>query len=333
MKLITVEDMFSKFRRNDVVHNHIFIYQVIAAAGSLIQGDPDDDNKQRVTPDGRPWMTSMGFRRKVRDHVDYLRTVGELGPGYDIYIRSGVRFNTINEARHDEIVASKRPKGVQKPKGAKARWASAEERQIVTRDLSKNFFDQRAFGQVNSTGEDKIADNATGPVQVPHLIAFDRAAMMDTGITCRASANEAQADQNMGTISAVQFALMPAVSLVNPRFAMQTGFTYNDLDVYLAATHDMWDSGRSNGRSGMELVSTHIFFHDREEGRVAPRTRAPLHKVRQAVKVERLFKGDYPTCLEDYAISYDPSAVLTDTISMAEYNGQSIFRKLGVVGA
>ena len=58
-------------------------------------GDPDSGNMPRVDPEtGRGIVTDVCLKRKIRNYVE---TVKEDEPGYEIYIKSGVPLNKSDE--------------------------------------------------------------------------------------------------------------------------------------------------------------------------------------------------------------------------------------------
>jgi CRISPR-associated protein Csd2 len=290
-----------------VVDRHVYVVQLIEIEDSNFQGNPDEGNAPRRDHMGRAHMTPMGYKRKIRNIVLERALSGEIDANkYDIFVKGGAKYNTLIEAVHDTLSGSV-PADTGEPdvkgKKLKKRIGNVSSRRSVASVLAARYFDVRAFGQVTSTG-DQLCDYVCGPVVVPDILTVDPVRFDPNTITCCATANESQADRNMGSRDRVVYGVAKPFLAINPFHAKQTGFTWTDLDVLLDAICNMWDHSQSAGRPIITHLETHVFLHCNNPGTMMARTRVSSRVVRDSIRVISKVPG-IPMSRQDYNISYD----------------------------
>ena len=105
-------------------------------------GDPDAGNMPRVDPEtGYGLVTDVCLKRKIRNYVE---TVKEGEPGFEIYIKDGVPLNTSDFRAFEELNVD--PKDVKKLK------KDDPQLDLKLRDfMCRAFYDVRTFGAVMTT--------------------------------------------------------------------------------------------------------------------------------------------------------------------------------------
>lgn len=245
-------------------------------------GDPDAGNLPRVDPEtGNGLVTDVCLKRKVRNYVQ----LANKGVGYDIFIKEkGVLNNLIAEAHEEEGVKSKE-------KGEKTEAA----RQVMCR----KYYDVRTFGAVMSTGEN--AGQVRGPVQLTFARSIDQVMPLEYSITRMAVATEAEAEKQqgdnrtMGRKFTVPYGLYRCHGFISAPFAVQTGFSEDDLNLFWDAILMMFEHDHSAARGQMATRKLIVFKHDSAMGN------HPSHVLFDKVKVE--VKQKPARDCSDYAIT------------------------------
>lgn len=245
-------------------------------------GDPDAGNLPRVDPEtGNGLVTDVCLKRKVRNYVQLVNK----GVGYDIFIKEkGVLNNLIAEAHKEEGVKSKE-------KGEKTEAA----RQVMCR----KYYDVRTFGAVMSTGEN--AGQVRGPVQLTFARSIDQVVPLEYSITRMAVATEAEAEKQqgdnrtMGRKFTVPYGLYRCHGFISAPFAVQTGFSEDDLNLFWDAILMMFEHDHSAARGQMATRKLVVFKHDSAMGN------HPSHVLFDKVKVE--VKQKPARDFSDYAVT------------------------------
>ena len=126
-------------------------------------GDPDAGNMPRIDPEtGYGVVTDVCLKRKIRNYVE---TVKEGEPGFEIYIKEGVPLNVSDRRAYEEL-------GID-PKETKKLKKDNPQLDVQLRDcMCKAFYDIRTFGAVMTTF---VKDNLNcGQVRGPVQLTFSR---------------------------------------------------------------------------------------------------------------------------------------------------------------
>lgn len=255
-------------------------------------GDPDAGNLPRVDPDtGMGLVTDVCLKRKIRNYIQLTKGTE---PGYDIFVKERAVLNYLIEAGWD---AANPGKDVAALKGADKN--TAEDR--ARAEMCRRYFDIRAFGAVLSTGT-KTAGQVKGPVQIAFARSVEPITTLEHTITRMAVTNAANAgnQRTMGRKFTVPYGLYRCCGFISPFFAKQTGFGEEDLQLFWAALHDMFEHDRSAARGLMSARRLVIFKHQSELGS------APAADLFARVKCERTTDPTTPArSFEDYKITVD----------------------------
>jgi CRISPR-associated protein Csd2 len=140
------------------------------------------------------------------------------------------------------------------------------------------FVDDRTYGRLFT---DPMNEGDTGPVQISHLQTLHPIEIIEMAIGCTAVANykeKATKDNTIGRMSIINFGLYSGTITINPRHAQTTGFTWNDLNMFLNTVPMLWDLSQSTSRTGVSHERLYLFIHESAYGS------APLNKLVKLVK-------------------------------------------------
>ncbi len=138
--------------------------------------------------------------------------------------------------------------------------------------LCKNFFDIRTFGAVLSLKSAPNCGQVRGPVQLTFARSVDPIVASEHSITRMAVATEAEAEKQhgdnrtMGRKHTVPYGLYRAHGFVSSFLAKQTGFSADDLELFMKALEDMFEHDRSAARGQMATRGLYVFKHESELG-------------------------------------------------------------------
>lgn len=254
-------------------------------------GDPDAGNMPRIDPEtGYGLVTDVCLKRKIRN---YIETVKEGEPGFEIYIKDGVPLNTSDFRAFEELNVD--PKDVKKLK------KDDPQLDLKLRDFMCNaFYDVRTFGAVMTTfvKNGLNCGQVRGPVQLTFARSVDPIIPQEVTITRVAITTEADAEKKgteMGRKYVVPYALYRCEGFVSANLARKTtGFSEDDLSLLWEAIINMFEHDHSAARGKMAVRSLVVFRHDSELGN------APSYKLFDAVSVERKEGVEYPRSFADY---------------------------------
>jgi CRISPR-associated protein Csd2 len=272
-------------------------------------GDPDAGNLPRVDPEtGQGLVTDVCLKRKVRNFIGLVK--GEKPP-FEIYVKEKAVLN----GQHDrawEAVSPKSPKAERKKLPKKE-----EEARQLTNWMCHNFFDIRAFGAVMTT--DVNCGQVRGPIQFAIGRSIDPVVSQEHAITRCAVTNERdlEKERTMGRKFTIPYGLYRVHGFLNPHLAEQTGFNSNgeDLDLFLKALEQMFESDRSAARGEMSARNLVLFRHE------SPLGNAQAHKLFDRVKIERKASAEGDA---SPARSYDDYAIAINDVDLPP--GISILR-------
>lgn len=254
-------------------------------------GDPDAGNMPRVDPEtGYGLVTDVCLKRKIRNYVE---TVKEGEPGFEIYIKDGVPLNTSDFRAFEELNVD--PKDVKKLK------KDDPQLDLKLRDfMCRAFYDVRTFGAVMTTfmKNGLNCGQVRGPVQLTFARSVDPIIPQEVTITRVAITTEADAEKKgteMGRKYVVPYALYRCEGFVSANLARKTtGFSDDDLSLLWEAIINMFEHDHSAARGKMAVRSLVVFKHDSELGN------APSYKLFDAVSVKRKEGIEFPRSFADY---------------------------------
>lgn len=257
-------------------------------------GDPDAGNMPRVDPEtGLGLVTDVCLKRKIRNYVE---TVMEDEPGYEIYIKSGVTLNSSDQRACSRL-------GVTDLKKAKKDDPELDRK---LRDfMCQNFFDVRTFGAVMTTfvKANLNCGQVRGPVQMGFAKSVDPVVPQEVTITRMAVTTEADAEDKrntMGNKFIVPYGLYRAEGYISANLARKTtGFSEADLELFWKAIINMFELDHSAARGNMAVRQLVVFKHSSELGE------APAHKLFELVKIHRKDDAKPARCYADYEVTID----------------------------
>ena len=228
-------------------------------------GDPDAGNMPRRDPNSeRGIVTDVCLKRKIRNFVE-LYPPERQSPdenGFNILIKQGAVIET--EQKKGENAAKAAVKAGELPDGKEGADKQAE---FAIKWLCREFYDLRTFGGVVSTGNGVLKGSAFGQVRGPVQITFgqsvDPISPMEVSITrCAVTKEEDKnRERTMGNKYIVPYALYVAKIYVSPAFAKKTGFTDEDLALFLKALEWMFSPDPSAARAEMAVRGIYDFEH------------------------------------------------------------------------
>ena len=264
-------------------------------------GDPDAGNMPRIDPEtGYGLVTDVCLKRKIRDYVE---TVKEGDPGYEIYIKDGVPLNRSDSRAFDEL-------GINEKEIKKLKKDNPEIDTQLRNVMCKTFYDVRTFGAVMTTfvKNNLNCGQVRGPVQLTFSRSVDPIIAQEVTITRVAITKEDAAEKKiteMGRKYIVPYGLYRFEGFVSANLARKTtGFSDEDLELLWQAIINMFDNDHSAARGKMAVRSLIVFRHDSELGC------APSYKLFDAVSVAKHDDVEAPRSFADYGdVTVDEDAI------------------------
>ena len=264
-------------------------------------GDPDAGNMPRIDPEtGYGIVTDVCLKRKVRNYVE---TVKEDDPGFDIYVKDGSILN-VNDARAFEAL------GIDAKDIKKLKKDDPELDEKIRDFMCETFYDVRTFGAVMTTFVKGALNcgQVRGPVQLTFARSVDPIIPQEVTITRVAITTEADAEKKgteMGRKYVVPYALYRGEGYVSANLARKsTGFSEDDLSLLWDAIVNMFEHDHSAARGKMAVRALVVFKHDSELGN------APSYKLFDAVSTQKKAGVEAPRSIDDYEeITVDEGAV------------------------
>lgn len=259
---------------SEIIKNRIDFIYIFDVKDGNPNGDPDAGNLPRVDAEtGMGLVTDVCLKRKVRNYVQVARNCHD---GYDIFIKEKAVLNTLIDASHEEETVKNKEKGGDKTEAAR-------------KVMCKKYYDVRTFGAVMSTG--KNAGQVRGPIQLTFSRSVNPIVATEHSITRMAVATEKEAEKQsgdnrtMGRKATVPYGLYVCYGFISANLAKQTGFSEEDLQIFIEALQNMFDQDHSAARGLMSAQKLILFKHSSELGN------APANKLFDRVKVEKLCNG------------------------------------------
>jgi CRISPR-associated protein Csd2 len=256
-------------------------------------GDPDAGNLPRIDVEsGQGLVTDVCLKRKIRNFI--AMTSGG-ADGKLIYFTEGSVLNDLQQKAHDSVgipaAESKAPKDGKKSDATK--W------------MCKTYFDVRTFGAVMST--EVNCGQVRGPVQLSFARSIDPIVSSEHAITRSSVTNkkDIEKERTMGRKFTIPYGLYKAHGFVNPFLAQQTGFSDEDLELFLNALENAFQFDQSAARpaGSMNPRALIVFKHDTALGA------APSHKLFDLVSITRKADIEVPRSFSDYEVTIDESAI------------------------
>lgn len=268
-------------------------------------GDPDAANSPRVdAEDMHGIVTDVCLKRKVRNYVltkCYDEETNRVKDGFDIFIKERAVLDTLVNNQYE--YTSVQEKSTTEEKKAEAK-----------KQLCKNYYDIRTFGQVIATSGK--TDQVRGPIQLTFARSVDKITPRSFSITRMAVTTEQEAERQdgenrtMGRKATVPYGLYVCHGFISANLAKQTGFSEDDLALFFEALQNMFDVDRSAARGLMSAQKLIVFKHDSVLGN------APANKLFDRVKVTKNCTSA-PRSFNDYTVTIDKEG-LPETITIEE---------------
>ena len=259
-------------------------------------GDPDAGNMPRIDPEtGYGIVTDVCLKRKVRNYVE---TVKEDDPGFDIYVKDGSILN-VNDARAFEAL------GIDAKDIKKLKKDDPELDEKIRDFMCATFYDVRTFGAVMTTFVKASLNcgQVRGPVQLGFARSVDPIVPQEITITRVAITTEKDAEKKgteMGRKYIVPYGLYRVEGFVSANLARKTtGFSEEDLALLWDAILNMFENDHSAARGMMAVRKLIIFRHEKELGN------APAWKLFERVRVARKADVTVPRSFTDYEWTVD----------------------------
>lgn len=246
-------------------------------------GDPNANNEPRQDDEtGIGIISDVCLKRKIRNAVENIKN-DEVG--FKIFTKT---WEVLNKGIEDSQKIN--------PDG----WVS---------HLCSNYFDIRSFGGVLSTGTAKgDRDGAiTGPIQIGFSKSIDPVYIKEITITRDCVTNEKDVDnqRTMGCKYIIPYALYRTQITVNPFQANRrntgiTGFSENDMELFIVALQKMFELDRSAARGVITMRKMFVFKHESNLGNY------PSHKLMEGISINKKEGVEYPRHFSDYVVEINP---------------------------
>ena len=286
----------------DSTRRHDFVLLFDVTDGNP-NGDPDAGNLPRVDPETMHGLvTDVAIKRKVRDWIDLAK--GNEGR-FKIYVQSGEALITKHKRAYEDLKI--------KSSGAKQNAGDVDK----ARDwMCQNFYDVRMFGAVMTVSVN--CGQVRGPVQLTFARSLDPIVPLDLSITRVAVTREEDmaveiAEEGgegkggkrteMGRKAVVPYGLYRAYGFFNPHFALRTGVSDEDLELFWQALQKMWDLDRSASRGQMAIKGLHVFSHENPLGN------ARADQLFDRIRVARRPGVEAPRSFADYSVEIDRASL------------------------
>lgn len=276
-------------------------------------GDPDAGNMPRIDPEtGYGLVTDVCLKRKIRNYVEMVKGDGK---GYKIYVKENIPLNT----QHKEAYVATETPVPTNDNERKAIRNNVPKIQQLRQWMCANFFDIRAFGAVMNT--DVPAGIVRGPIQMNFSRSIDPIVQQEVTITRLTVTEEGQDKMTeMGRKHIVPYGLYRVEGYISAKLANDetkgTGFSEDDLNLFLDALVNMFEHDHSAARGKMAAQKLFIFKHESDLGN------APSHKLFDLIAVKKNDGVLVPRKFGDYTVKAPKSGKVTG------FDGVELIEKL-----
>ncbi len=253
-------------------------------------GDPDAGNLPRVDPEtGNGLVTDVCIKRKIRN---YILTIKENQPPYEIYVKEKAILNQQHERAHKAINSD-----LNGPEGKRKGSDKVDEARAW---MCQNFFDVRTFGAVMSTGVN--CGQVRGPIQLTFARSVDPVIPLEYSITRMAVTTPKEAEdqggdnRTMGRKFTIPYGLYRCYGFISSSLAKQTGFSEEDLEIFWDSLKNLFEHDRSAARGLMQTRGLYVFKHNNELGR------APANSLFDTISVNKRELDTVPRSIDNYVI-------------------------------
>jgi CRISPR-associated protein Csd2 len=173
--------------------------------------------------------------------------------------------------------------------------------------ICQNFFDVRSFGAVMSTGVN--CGQVRGPIQLTFARSIEPVIASEHSITRMAVATEAEAEKQdgdnrtMGRKHTVPYGLYRSHGFISAFLGEQTGFSEDDLELFLTAMEQMFEHDRSAARGEMSTRGLYVFKHDSKLGN------AHAHALFDRLVVAPVAEGAPARGFGAYSVQFDGASL------------------------
>lgn len=286
-----------------ITHRYDFVLLFDVRDGNP-NGDPDAGNMPRMDAEtGHGLVTDVALKRKVRNFVQMVKGAQ---PPFDIYIKEKAVLEQTHRAAYLAIGAEGELVDDGK-EGKKKRKGSAASVDKARQWICQNFYDVRSFGAVMSTGVN--CGQVRGPVQLTFARSIEPVIASEHSITRMAVASEAEAEKQggdnrtMGRKHTVPYGLYRAHGFISAFLGEQTGFSDEDLELFLTALEQMFEHDRSAARGEMSTRGLYVFKHDSKLGN------AHAHTLFDSLTVVPVSEGTPARSFGAYSVQFNGAPV------------------------
>ena len=284
-------------RNKKPISNHYDFIAYMECNFGIFNGDPEDNNNQRIDPyTGKAFATDVCIKHKIRHYVDVVKGEEE---GYRIYIKSDNYLNAKDEEAVHFFNADT-------PEALKKSDPDADKK--LMEFMANNYFDVRTFGGAfTSFASSGLTSRVNGPVQIGYSVAVTPAGSEDItiirdAVATAADYNERNKRTEMGNKTYMPYGLFRLHGHISVDLAEKTGFSEEDKDLLFEAIENMFEFDRSAVRSDCCTRKLIIFKHAKKRGN------APAHKLFDAV-TESYAPESRPSRYSDITITIDKSKI------------------------
>jgi len=309
-----------------IKHRYEFLFLFDCENGNP-NGDPDAGNTPRIDPqDMRGLVSDVAIKRRIRNYVQLA--YGNVAPNA-IYIQNATNLNTQIAVAHEQTNGNLPTSATKDQVSAARAW------------MCQNFYDVRTFGAVMSTGAN--AGQVRGPVQIAFAKSIDPIMQLDISMTRMAVADnlkdansskdyrkweDEQPEDKMRTFgrkSIIPYGFFIGKAFVSAHLAEQTGFTPDDLKLFVEALLNMYEHDRSSSKGIMATRVVYAIKHigtdtvEEQRLRQAKLGCCPAQLLfEQVVKIKLKDGKQFPRTYDDYEVNVNKD-VIPDGVELLEF--------------
>ena len=274
------------------------IVAVIESINSNPNGDPNNEGRPRIGPDGRGEISPQSVKRKIRD---YVKTVH----GKEIFIDHGVVLNVAIENAYLSAAPSDKPNKDTKKHVSKGGFDA----------MCARYWDVRVFGGVMTTGEFNCG-KALGPAQVSWGESIGKIMPQELKISRVAATSESQSkdkgNQTFGASYKVPGCKLYTITItICPYQAAKTGMTEDDVTLLIEAIQNCWTISASASRPNVSCPVMVVFEHKRHLGNARTSTLEGLVQLTPPTSGPARSYDDYTLTISD-----PPSGVTAQLVTL-----------------
>lgn len=259
---------------------------IFTVTGANDNGDPNNGNRPRTTPEGYGEMSAECFKRKIRNRLQDM--------GANIFVVSDDRCTDgcdslqMRENSNEEL--------------KKISAGKETDRAEYARVACKEWLDVRAFGQVFTAKG--LSIGVRGPVTVMPIRTVSPVNVVSMPIVKSVNGMtgyKGKSPDTMGTRHFIDFGLFVVKGSISCQLAEKTGFTDADAEMIKQAILTLFENDASAARpeGSMEVRQLYWWDHDCKTPAVSSA------KIHRSLKITEKDPSKEPTCFEDYIIELE----------------------------